>query len=80
MSNKKSYMKRSNILSEGFFDKLFKLLGIKDSDKKKKLSNDKQMGAAIDKMNTASRSMEKRFAKYGHNVKLRNWKPEDFIG
>ena len=32
----------------------------------------------IDQMNEASRRMEKRFKKYGHDVKLRNWKLEDF--
>tara|TARA_Y100000310_G_scaffold317231_1_gene369861 strand:+ start:285 stop:527 length:243 start_codon:yes stop_codon:yes gene_type:complete len=80
MSIKKSYMKRANILSEGFFDKLFKLLGIKDNKQKKKLSKDGEIKDAIDQMNTAARSMEKRFKKYGHRVKLRNWKPEDFIG
>ena len=80
MSSKKSYMKRTNILSEGFFDKLFKLIGMKDSNKKKKLSKDGEIKDAIGQMNTAARRMEKRFAKYGHKVKLRNWKPEDFIG
>ena len=32
----------------------------------------------IDQMNEAARRMEKRFKKYGHDVKLRNWKLEDF--
>jgi hypothetical protein len=80
MSIKKSYMNRNNILTEGFFDKLFKLLKIKNNDDKKKLSNDKVLGNAVKQMNDAARRMEKRFAKYGHNVKLKNWKPEDFIG
>jgi hypothetical protein len=80
MSVKKSYMNKNTILSEGFFDKLFKLLRIKDNDKKKKLSKDGEIKDALGQMNTAARRMEKRFAKYGHKVKLRNWKPEDFIG
>lgn len=72
-------MNRNNLLSEGFFDKLFKLLKVKKDDKKN-LSKDKELDSAIKQMNDAARSMEKRFKKYGHNVKLKNWKPEDFIG
>ena len=80
MSKKKSYMDRNNLLTEGFFDKLFKVLKIKNNDEKKKISKDKEVDAAIAQMNNAARRMEKRFAKYGHKVKLRNWKPEDLIG
>ena len=39
MSKKKSYMKQSNLLGEGFFDKLFKLLKTDSKVKSKVKSN-----------------------------------------
>ena len=50
MSNKKSYMNKENILSEGFFDKL-----------KKGLSNALKVAGDVKKSKSAKKDVEKAF-------------------
>ena len=70
-------MKTDNIISEGFFDKLFKKLGLKDKNDQKKLTKGTTKG--VDMMNKASEDLEKFYKKHGYDVKLNRFKPEDFI-
>ena len=50
MSNKKSYMNKSNLITEGFFDKLKSLLGL-DSKKVKILKKDKKINQNLNNLN-----------------------------
>ena len=77
MSKKKSYMKINNIISEGFFDKLFKKLGLKDKNDQKKLVKGTTKG--VDMMNKASEDLEKFWKELGYDVKFNRFKPEDFL-
>ena len=51
MSNKKSYMNHKNLLAEGFFDKLFKLLRLRSSEDKAKLKRSKDIQNSLASLN-----------------------------
>ena len=53
MSKKKSYMNQSNLLGEGFFDKLFKLLKT-DSKVKSKVKSNPKIKTQLKKLNKNS--------------------------
>ncbi len=70
-------MKIDNIISEGFLDKLFKKLGVKDRKDKKNLTNGTLRG--VDRINKASEDLEKFYKEHGYDIKLNRFKPEDFL-
>ena len=79
MSNKKSYMNKSNLITEGFFDKLKTLLGF-DSKKTKILKKDKKINQNLKNLNKSWSNIEKHIAKqYGQKVKFNKFKLSDFI-
>jgi len=79
MSDKKSYMNQSNLITEGFFDKLKSLLGF-DSKKVKVLKKDKKINQNLKNLNKSWSSIEKHIAKqYGQKVKFNKFKLSDFI-
>ena len=70
-------MKIENIISEGFFDKLFKKLGLKDKKDQKKLVKGTTKG--VDMINKAAEDLEKFYKKHGYDIKLNRFEPEDFL-
>ena len=80
MSNKKSYMNTENVLSEGFFDKLSKLVGKLKPIQKNKLKKSKKLKSALFGLNKSVNDMEKAFSDiYGTDVKLDKFKLSDFV-
>ena len=82
MSKKKSYMDRENILSEGFFDKIFKTIkGVRNftKDKKNNLKIDKKLKGYLKNLNKSTNDIEKHFKKaYGVDVNLDKFDAKDF--
>ena len=81
MSNKKSYM-NTNLLSEGFFDKIAKFLRLRpklDSKKKKNVSN--KLKRNVGEVNRAVDKFEDAIKKHlGDDYpNLPRFKPEDFL-
>ena len=54
-------MSKNNLLTEGFLDKLFKKLGIKDRGEQKKLSTDKKLSNAVKNLNKSQEEFEDWF-------------------
>ena len=80
MSNKKSYMNTENVLSEGFFDKLSKLVGKLKPIQKNKLKKSKKLKSALLGLNNSVSDIEKVFSDiYRTDVKLDKFKLSDFI-
>jgi len=80
MSNKKSYMNKEIVLSEGFFDKLSKLVGKLKPIQKNKLKKSKKLKSALLDLNNSVSDIEKAFSDaYGTDVKLDKFKLSDFI-
>ena len=59
MSNKKSYMNNKNILLEGFFSKIAKILRLSSSEEKK-LKKNKKLTSALKDYNTSWKDLEKQ--------------------
>ena len=59
MSNKKSYMNNKNILLEGFFSKIAKMLRLSSSEEKK-LKKNKKLTSALKDYNTSCKDLEKQ--------------------
>ena len=80
MRKKKSYMNNNNILSEGFFNKLFKMFKIDKSDQSK-IKKDKKIKGAVRSLNNSWSDLEDLLSKqYGKKVDLgRKFKLSDFI-
>ncbi len=84
MSNKKSYMNRNNLLTEGFFDKLFKKLGIKDKDEQRKIKSDKKLNSAVKNLNKSQKEFEDWFNELRRErgeppMKSKKWTVDDWI-
>tara|TARA_Y100000310_G_scaffold69222_1_gene64685 strand:- start:196 stop:435 length:240 start_codon:yes stop_codon:yes gene_type:complete len=78
MLKKKSYMNQSNLLGEGFFDKLFKLLKT-DSKVKSKVKSDPKIKTQLKKLNNTVGELEKALEdQFGHEVNLEKYKLSDF--
>ena len=82
MSEKKSYMNKSNLIAEGFFSKLIKK--IKDRKTIKKLKSDKKLNKDLNDLNKYSKSLEDRVNGYlkaaGEKpIKLDKYTLRDFI-
>ena len=82
MSDKKSYMNKSNLIAEGFFSKLAKLLKL-SSKEEKILRKDKGVMNALKDYNDGWKSLEKKVQQQtgNKNFKLpyRKFKLTDFI-
>ena len=82
MSDKKSYMNKSNLIAEGFFSKLAKLLKL-SSKEEKILRKDKGVMSALKDYNDGWKSLEKKVQQQtgNKNFKLpyRKFKLTDFI-
>jgi hypothetical protein len=82
MSKKKSYMNNKNILSEGFFSKIKKILGLSSKEEKLLKRNKPFMNNLKDLNNTVSDledSLNDVFKQYGKkSVKLDKYKISDF--
>ena len=80
MKKKKSYMNNDNILTEGFFDKLFKIFKVDKSDQSK-IKKDKRIKSAVKGLNTSVKDLEDLLSKqYGYKVDLGSkYKLSDFI-
>ncbi len=84
MSKKKSYMNQSNLINEGFFDKLKSFLVKRPKPKgKKKISflNKIKLSLKVSNLNSAVDKFEKSLKKQlGDDYPdLPRYKPEDFI-
>ena len=84
MRKKKSYMDNKNVLTEGFFDKIKKMLGLSTSQEKI-LKKNKKVIKSINTLNDDVREFEKNaeemFKDMGINrkVNIRKYKLKDFI-
>lgn len=58
MSKKKSYMNKSNLINEGFFDKLFKFLKIKDKGDRAALKRSKSIKKSLSNLNSTMSDIE----------------------
>ena len=71
MSNKKSYMDKSNIINEGILDKIFDFItGGKIKQLEKDFKDDPKIKKQIQRMDQLSKSLEKRMSKKGYT-----WNP-----
>jgi len=79
MSKKKSYMNKENILAEGFFSKLFKVLSLSKSDENK-LKKSKKIRKSLFDLNNAQSNLEKSLEDLtGDKVSLNRYSLKDFI-
>tara|TARA_Y100000310_G_scaffold107321_1_gene105770 strand:+ start:666 stop:902 length:237 start_codon:yes stop_codon:yes gene_type:complete len=76
---KKSYMNKNNLITEGFFEKLFRKLGISDKEKQKSIKADKKLKNAVIDLNQSNKDVEAWFKKQGIDLKLHNYSPSDFL-
>ena len=76
---KKSYMNKNNLITEGFFEKLFRKLGISDKEKQKRIKADKKLKSAVSDLNQSNKDVEAWFKKQGIDLKLHNYSPSDFL-
>ena len=78
MPKKKSYMNQNNLLSEGFFDKLFKLLKT-DSKVKSKVKSNPKIKTQLKKLNNPVSDLEKALKdEFGYKIPLDKYKLSDF--
>jgi hypothetical protein len=82
VSEKKSYMNNKNIIAEGFFSKLSKLLGL-SSKEEKILKKDRNVMKALKDYNKGWKNLEKKVQQQtgNKNFKLphRKFKLSDFL-
>ena len=78
MRKKKSYMNNNNILSEGFFDKLFKIFKV-DKSTQSKIKKDKKIKDDIKALNNSWSKIEDNLKEKGVEVKFDKFKLSDFI-
>ena len=78
MRKKKSYMNKNNILSEGFFDKLFKIFKV-DKSTQSKIKKDKKIKDGIKALNNSWSKIEDNLKEKGVVVKFDKFKLSDFI-
>ena len=78
MRKKKSYMNKNNILSEGFFDKLFKIFKV-DKSTQSKIKKDKKIKNSIKALNNSWSKIEDNLKEKSVEVKFDKFKLSDFI-
>jgi len=72
MLNKKSYMNKNNILSEGFLDKLFKFFKA-DPETKARIKRKQNIKKSVKSLNKAQSDLEIGLSKeFGKKIKLNN--------
>ena len=77
--SKKSYMDRENIITEGFFSKLFNFLKT-DKNKQKDIKNNKKVKSNLKSLNRSVSDLENLLSKqYGKKVKLDKFNLSDFV-
>ena len=70
----------NDILSEGFFDKLFRMFNIKDKSIQNKIKKDKKLSYHVKDLNDATKDMEKTLKDItGKKIKLKKFSILDFI-
>ena len=70
----------NNILSEGFFDKLFRMFNIKDKSLQSKIKKDKKLSYDVKNLNNATEDLEKTLKDItGKKIKLHKFSVLDFI-
>jgi|TARA_R100001377_G_C3081830_1_gene72698 hypothetical protein len=80
MPKKQSYMNKGSVLSEGFFDKLSKIIGKLKPSQKNELKKNKKFKSALLGLNNSVSDIEKAFSDtYGTDVKLDKFKLSDFV-
>ena len=80
MSTKKSYMNKNNIISEGFFDKIFKFAKNLKSDDKSKIKKNRKLRLSLTLLNKAVGGIEKTLKRdHGVDVELERFKLSDFF-
>jgi len=73
MSNKKSYMDKSNIINEGILDKIFDFItGGKIKQLEKDFKDDPEIKNQIKRIDQLSKKLQKRMNKQGYA-----WKPSE---
>ena len=72
-------MNKNNLITEGFFEKLFRKLGISDKEKQKRIKADKKLKSAASNLNQSNKDVEAWFKKQGVDLKLHNYSPSDFL-
>tara|TARA_Y100000034_G_scaffold131954_1_gene193796 strand:+ start:925 stop:1146 length:222 start_codon:yes stop_codon:yes gene_type:complete len=72
-------MNKNNLITEGFFEKLFRKLGISDKEKQKSIKADKKLKNAVIDLNQSNKDVEAWFKKQGIDLKLHNYSPSDFL-
>ena len=78
MSKKKSYMNHNNLLSEGFFSKLFKFFK-SDSTTEKKVKSSFGVKKQLKKLNNSVSDLEKALEnEFGKKIPLEKFKLSDF--
>lgn len=82
MSEKKSYMNNKNIIAEGFFSKLSKLLGL-SSKEEKILKKDRSVMKALKDYNKGWKNLEKKVQQQTGNKNFKlphtKFKLSDFL-
>ena len=79
MLNKKSYMDRNNILSEGFLSKLFKFFKT-DKKTQDKIKRKADVKKSLFNFNKAQSDLEKSLSKeFGEKITLNKYTLKDFI-
>ena len=79
MAKKKSYMNKENLLSEGFFSRLSKILGF-SSKETKALKKDKTFMSSLKNLNKSQKSLEKQLSDLaGKKIKLSRYSFKDFL-
>ena len=72
-------MNKNNLITEGFFEKLFRKLGISDKEKQKRIKSDKKLKSTVDNLNQSNKDLKAWFKKQGVDLKLHNYSPSDFL-
>ena len=72
-------MNKNNLITEGFFEKLFRKLGISDKEKQKRIKAYKKLKSAVSNLNQSNKDVEAWFKKQGVDLKLHNYSPSDFL-
>ncbi len=82
MPKKKSYMNNENVLSEGFFDKIFrtfKEFRRISKDKKNNIKIDRKLKGYVKSLNKSTGDIEDHFkSAYGIDVDLDKFQAKDF--
>tara|TARA_Y100000310_G_C20416881_1_gene684760 strand:- start:551 stop:766 length:216 start_codon:yes stop_codon:yes gene_type:complete len=71
-------MNNNNILSEGFFNKLFKMFKV-DKSTQSKIKKDRKIRDGLKALNNSVSKVENNFREKGIEIELEKFKLSDFI-